>query len=103
MVVSMGCLSASRVAAIKAQIVKLDGFIEAAETAYLSALTNSEHEEYRFDSGDGSQRAKRRSPDKIRIEIEALEATRNRLQRKLNGTSNVNMNLRRVRGCQNGR
>jgi hypothetical protein len=94
----MGCLTSSQVAAIKAEIAKIDLQITAAETAYLSALGNSEIDEYRFDSGDGSQRAKRRSPKQIREEIEALQATRSRLQRKLDGTSNVNMNLRRRRG-----
>ena len=94
----MGCLTASQVAAIKAEIVKLDAFIEAAETAYLSALGNSEISTYRFDSGDGSQRADRRSPKAIREEIEALQSSRDRLARKLLGTSNVNMSLRRRRG-----
>ena len=95
---SMGCLTSSRVAAIKAEIVELDELIAVAKIAYKAALSNSEIETYRFDSGDGSQRADRRSPKQIREEIESLQATRNRLQRKLDGTSNVNMSLRRRRG-----
>jgi hypothetical protein len=94
----MGCLSPTRVTEIKAEIVKLDELIAVAEAAYLSALTNSEIVEYRFDSGEGSQRTERRSPKQIREEIEALQSTKGRLERKLNGTSNVNMNLRRRRG-----
>lgn len=99
----MGCLTSSQVAAIKAEIAKLDEYIAAAETAYTASLTNSEIEDYRFDSGDGSQKAKRRSPKEIREEIEALQASRNRLQRKLDGTSNVNMNTRRRRYLHGGR
>ena len=94
----MGCLTSSQVATIQAEITTLNTQITAAEAAYLSALGNSEIETYRFDSGDGSQRADRRKPKEIREEIESLQATRTRLQRKLSGTSNLNMNLRRRRG-----
>jgi hypothetical protein len=91
----MGCLPPSQVAAIKAAIAKLDALIDAAYTAYTAALTNSEIETYRFDSGEGSQRADRRAPAEIREEIENLEAARNRLARKLAGTSNTTINWRR--------
>lgn len=94
----MGCLTSTQIATIRAEIATLDAQITAAETAYTSALTNGEVEEYRFDSGDGSQKAIRRSPKELRVEIEALKGSRARLQRQLSGTSNVNMNLRRRRG-----
>lgn len=93
----MGCLTSTQVAAIQAEIITLDTQIAAFETAYLVAAGNSEIKEYRFNSGEGNQMAERRSPKQIREEIEALKATRSRLQRKLNGTDNVNMNLRRRR------
>ena len=99
----MACLSAAKVAAIQTEIADLDALIALARTAYASSLTNSEIETYRFDSGDGSQRADRRSPATIRKEIEALQSQRGRLYRILNGTSNVNMNLRRRRGFYHGR
>lgn len=91
----MSCLTSIQIAEIKAEIVILDTQIAAAETAYLVSLTNSEVEEYRFDPGAGSQRVSRRSPEEIGRELDKLKAQRNRLRRKLNGTSNVNMNLRR--------
>jgi hypothetical protein len=91
----MGCLSSSEITAIKGKIADLDALIEAAEAAYLKSLTNSEIEEYRFDSGDGSQKTVRRSPKEIREEIEALLSRRGRLVRQLNGTSNINLTLRR--------
>jgi hypothetical protein len=99
----MGCLSPSQIAGIKAEISILDEQITAAQAAYLSSLGNAEIETYRFDSGDGSQRADRRNPATIRKEIEALKSSRARLSRELNGTSNVNMNLRRRGGEFNGR
>lgn len=94
----MGCLSSTRVAEIKAEIVIIDAQIDAANTALLDSITNSKIQEYRFDSGDGSQRTMYRSPKEINSLINELQSSRNRLQRKINGTSNVNMNLRRKRG-----
>ncbi len=94
----MGCLSPTQVAAIKAEIVIIDAQIDAANTALLESIQSSKTQEYRFDSGDGSQRVMNRSPKEINSLINELQSSRNRLQRKLNGTSNVNMNLRRSRG-----
>lgn len=91
----MSCLTSAQVAAIRAEIVTLDAQIAAIEPAYILSLTHSEVEFYEFDSGDARQRAKRRSPKELRVEMEELKASRNRLQRKLAGTSNVSMNLRR--------
>lgn len=91
----MGCLSSAERAAIQAQIDKIDELIVAGEEALLSALENSEIERYRFDSGDGSQRADRRDPRQINELIDNLNARRNRLVRKLNGTLNVTMVFRR--------
>ncbi len=93
----MGCLSSTQVAAIQAEIITLNTQITAVEAAYLASLGNAEIEEYRFNSGEGNQMARRRSPKQLREEIDALKAQRSRLQRKLNGTDNVNMNLRRRR------
>ncbi|MCK5504572.1 MAG: hypothetical protein KAJ10_05390 [Thermodesulfovibrionia bacterium] len=76
----------ARISAKEAQLAKLD-------TAYEAAST--EIEEYRFDSGDGSQRSKYRSLEKIGKEIERLEREIERLYQTLNGTGIVNLNLRR--------
>jgi hypothetical protein len=98
----MGCLSSSQVTAIKAAIAKLDELITAAEASLLTAIENAEISHYRFDSGEGSQRADRRSPNEINDLIDDLVARRSRLQRKLDGTSNVTLNWRR-RGYGYGR
>jgi hypothetical protein len=95
----MGCLRPEQRAAIEAQIVKIDALIAAGEDALLEAITNSEIETYRFDSGDGSQRTDRRDPRQINDLIDDLTARRNRLQRKLDGTMNVTMTFRRRDYC----
>lgn len=101
----MSCLTASQRTALKAEIADLDLFIAAVKTAYMSSLTNAEIEEYRFDSGDGSQRTIRRKPAELKKEWDDLSSTRTRLARKLLGTSNINMNTRRQKGSyyRNGR
>jgi hypothetical protein len=91
----MGCLSSSQVTRIKAAIARLDVLIAAAEDSLLTAVTNAEIETYRFDSGEGSQRADRRNPQEINDLIDDLVGRRNRLQRKLDGTSNTTINWRR--------
>lgn len=95
----MGCLTATQRATIEAQIVKIDALIAAGEDALLEAIGNSEVEEYRFDSGDGSQRTRRRNPNQINQLIDDLTARRNRLQRKLDGTMNVTLAFRRRGYC----
>jgi hypothetical protein len=91
----MGCLSSSQVAAIKAEIVKLTALIDACYASLLTGIENAEIETYRFDSGEGSQRADRRNPQEINDLLDDLTSKRDRLARKLAGTSNVTINFRR--------
>jgi hypothetical protein len=98
----MGCLSPSEVAKIKAAIVKLDALIDACYDSLLTGIENAEIERYRFDSGEGSQRADRRDPRQINDLLDDLTSKRDRLARKLAGTSNATMNWRR-RGYGYGR
>ena len=88
-------LSAATIAEIEAEIAQCDAYLVALDVAYLSAVGNAEIEEYRFDSGDGSQKAIRRKPSEIREEMSAIQAKRDRLVRKLSGSGSVNMRLRR--------
>lgn len=95
----MGCLTAAQKTEIEDKIEKLNTLIDAAEVALLASITNSEVEEYRFDSGDGSQKAIRRDPNQIEKLIQNLTSRRDRLIRELAGTLNVVMNFRRRRSC----
>ena len=96
----MTCLSSAQRTAITAKIEKLNTLIDAAEVALLASITNSEIEEFRFDSGDGSQQSIRRDPNQIEKLIQNLTSRRDRLIRELAGTLNVVMKFRRNRsGC----
>lgn len=90
-------LPAATRAEIEAEIARIDAALAVLDAAYLSAVTNSEVEEYRFDSGDGSQKAIRRKPAEIREERDALSAQKDRLERRLSNSGSVNFQLRRGR------
>jgi hypothetical protein len=94
----MGCLTTAKRAEIQAQIDKLDILIAAYDATLLAAATGGEIEEYRFDSGDGSQKAIRRDPNSLNKLLETLQSRRNRLQGELDGTGIVSMKLRRKAG-----
>lgn len=91
----MPCFTAAKRARIIAEIETKESQLDELNTAYLAAIKNSEVEEYAFNSGEGSQRTKRRSIKEIRQEIEYLESSIDRLYRRLNGTTLINMSLRR--------
>ena len=92
----MSCLTAAKIAGIQAKIVTLSTALTAAEAAYLAALT--EIEEYRFDSGVGSQRIKYRDLGKLQKAIKHIEAQIDWLQRRLTGKGISALNLRRKSG-----
>jgi hypothetical protein len=77
----------SRLKQVRARIAALDDL-------YIEAATNNV-ESYAFDSGEGSQRTTRRSIEKIRAEIEALEATEDHIINELYGMGIVSVKLRR--------
>lgn len=98
----MSCLSATRIAEIQAQIDRLNTQISAMNDAIDANIAESGIVEYRFQSGDGSQRVERRSVNDLLSTISSMEARRDRLQRTLNGTGIVAMTTRRNRGRRYG-
>jgi hypothetical protein len=92
----MGYYSAARRTRIVAQIEKKIEQLDKANEALLEATTGVQ--DYRFDSNEGSQRARRESPEKILKLIAYLEACIDSLSRKLDGTNLVKFNLRRKPG-----
>ena len=90
---SMSCLTSSQIANIKAKITKLQERLTIAENAYDAALT--EIQEYRFDSGVGSQRVKYRQLDELQKAITSIEARIDSLTRRLSGKGISSMSLRR--------
>lgn len=98
----MACPSSSLRARYLARLQSIETKLEYLDEAYDAAVQNSEVEEYRFNSGEGSQQTKRRKPEEIRKEIEALEASYDRYYRKLTGGGLTNLNLRRKRFSYGG-
>ena len=97
----MSCLSITRRAEITAQIIAETSRLVLLEEAYGQSLSGG-IKEYRFDSGEGSQRTERHSPKELSDLIESTERRIDFLNRKLNGTNIVNLNLRRTPGgCRN--
>lgn len=93
----MSCLSSAEIAAIRAQIVIKQAQLDAANATYLSLL-GQEVEEYRFDSNEGSQRTMRRKLEAFEKQISWLQSQIDNLNRKLNSTGLVSVNLRRKFG-----
>lgn len=90
----MTCLSLSKRAEIEARITKLESQLVIANETLDSAVGN-EILEYRFDSGEGSQRTEYKSFSEMTKIVDWLESRISYLQRRLNGTGLMNLNLRR--------
>ena len=90
----MTCLTPERKAQLKARLTKKIAQLAAANLLYDELLTDPT-ESYRFDSGEGSQQAKRKKLSTVQDQISILESEIDRLQTKLSGKGIVNMNLRR--------
>lgn len=89
----------NRRAALEARLAKKKLQLEAANTAY-DELIAINVEDYKFDSNEGSQRARRRRIEELTNLIETLEQQIEALENRLCGLGIVNLNLRRKRyGC----
>lgn len=91
----MACLPSYLVSKYTADLERVQAQIKKANESLEAALENSEVEEYSFNSGEGTQRTKRRSIKELQSVLNDLESREAWLLRKLNGTSLVNLNLRR--------
>lgn len=92
----MSCLTASTITSIQARITTLQARLVIADEAYDAALI--EIEEYRFDSGVGSQRIRYRKLGELQKAIDSIHARIDSLQRRLIGKGISNMALRRKGG-----
>lgn len=91
---NMSCLTTSRRAEILARISKLEAQLVIANDTLDSGLS-TDIREYRFDSGEGSQRVEYKTFDEMTKIVDWLESRIDYLRRKLNGTGLLSMNLRR--------
>lgn len=92
---SSRCLPAYVRTKYLADLARVQEQIAELETSMLEAMKNGEVEQYRFDSGEGSQSAQRRSLKELETVLSRLENKELRILRKLNGRSIVNIGLRR--------
>lgn len=93
----MSCLTSQEITDIKAEIAQLEAALTALDAAYLSSIGSSEIESYTFDSGEGRQQTKRRSPKEIRDEMSYIKAKLDQAKRRLTpGGGNKSLNLRRT-------
>lgn len=90
----MSFLSPEMIAEIQAAITRKTAQLELANTTY-EALLAKQIEEYRFDSNEGSQRARRIKLSEIKAQIDSLEGEIDRLRRRLNQGGLTNVVLRR--------
>jgi hypothetical protein len=89
----------SRKAQLQARLVKKQAQLDAANDAYDALIANNV-EDYKFDSNEGSQRAKRRRLEELTKLISTLESEIEALQNRLCGIGVITMNVRRKRlGC----
>ncbi len=89
----MVCLSSTRITEINAIITNLEAALAVAWASYTETLNPAQ--DYRIDTGEGSQRVKRRDPTEMFNQIQALQRQIDYWNAKLNGTGIKKMNLRR--------
>lgn len=90
----MSYLSPAEKARIEALIVTKQDQLALANATY-SKLLAKDIEEYRFDSNEGSQRARRVKLSEFKTQIDSLEAEIERLGRRLRQGGLVSVTLRR--------
>lgn len=90
----MACLTSTERASILASIAEKEDQLTKANETY-TALLQRTHDEYRFNSGEGSEWVVARKLKDLQEAIEFLERSINLLYRRLNHKGVVAINLRR--------
>jgi hypothetical protein len=88
------CYNSDRRAADEAYLAKLEEQLEALQSAYLEA-TSDTVESYRFDDGAGSQQRRNRDTSKMLADMDDLKRLIDWYYRKLGGCLNTVIRLRR--------
>lgn len=99
----MAFLSSSTRASLIEKKAKLEELLEAAYDAFELNITSAK-KSYKLDTAEGMQSTVKQSLKEQRETIEHLEAQIDRIDRRLRGALNVNLNVRRKqRGNMGGR
>ena len=91
----MGCLTQSEVTELEADATRVAAQLVLAYEAFDRALSGSSVEEYRFDSGDGSQKTINRDPAIVEKLVRGLESRYEWYINKIRGLGITTMVLRR--------
>ena len=90
-------LSSTQKSVILARIKRKEELLEKAEATLEEILANPV-EDYRLDTAEGTQRARRRDPEKLKKIIDSLESEIVSLWAKLRNAGLTSVRLRRKRG-----
>jgi hypothetical protein len=90
-------MSSATYARLLAELEKLEELYDLAVATY-EKLLQQDKISYRFDSGEGSQQARRVKMSEVSQEIEWISSRADNIRARLNGRRVVNMNLRRKIG-----
>jgi hypothetical protein len=90
-------MSSATYARLLAELEKLEELYNHAVATY-EKLLQQEINSYRFDTGEGSQQARRVKMSEVSQEIEWISSRADNIRNRLNGRRVVNMNLRRKIG-----
>ena len=93
----MGYLNSTERSTLIARRTEYEEMLEVVKATYLSELAVPT-EEYRFNSGEGSQQARRRKLNDLKEQIEWLEGEIDLINRRLKGSGIVTLNVRRKAG-----
>jgi len=91
----MTCITSSTKTRLEARLAVKIAQLEKADEAYDASLT--EVEEYRLNTGEGTQQMKYRDLKGLEDTISRLEAQIDAIYRRLEGKGIMNLNLRRKR------
>ena len=91
----MAYLSSSQITALQTRKTRLEAQIEALQDQLDSAISSATVESYRMDTSEGSMRTDRRDPASLQKHLDIAYRMLDAIDRRLNNTSNVNLNVRR--------
>lgn len=91
------CMTQAEYDRLVAELEKLEE-LQALAIATYESLLEQEVASYRFDSGEGSQQARRVKMSELSREIEWISSRADNIRRKLAGNRVINMALRRKVG-----
>jgi hypothetical protein len=98
----MAVLTSEEKTRLETELATCEAQLTALQTSITNAMTKADVEEYRFDSGVGSQRVKNREIKELLMSQDWLERRCEQIRQRLAGKGVVNSNMRRKVGYYYG-